>query len=87
MILFFEVFRRGWFSGRGSDHLTEAEMGFNRVNSFLAGGLSSVGWMRIWLWKQSKDQGVWQSGKTEYYTRAGKNKDSAQSRIDRFLVR
>ena len=36
----FQVFKRGWFSGRGSDHLTEAEIGFNRVNSWLAGGLA-----------------------------------------------
>ena len=35
-----EIFRRGWMSGRGSDHLSEAEIGFNRVNSFLAGGLA-----------------------------------------------
>ena len=38
--ILFEVFRRGWFSGRGSDHLSEAEIGFNRVSSFLAGGLA-----------------------------------------------
>ena len=38
--ILFEVFRRGWFSGRGSDHLTEDEIAFNRVNSFLAGGLA-----------------------------------------------
>ena len=38
--ILFEVFRRGWFSLRGSDHLTEAEIGFNRVNSFLAGGIA-----------------------------------------------
>jgi len=36
----FEVFRRGWFCARGSDHLTEQEIGFNRLNSFLAGGLA-----------------------------------------------
>ena len=36
----FEVFKRGWYSNRGSEHLTEAEIGFNRVNSFLAGGLA-----------------------------------------------
>jgi hypothetical protein len=38
--ILFEVFRRGWFSGRGSDHLSEAESAFNRVNSFLADGLA-----------------------------------------------
>ena len=27
----FEVFKRGWYSNRGSEHLTEAEIGFNRV--------------------------------------------------------
>ena len=80
--ILFQVFKRGWFSGRGSDHLSEAEIGFNRVNSFLAGGLAR----RLdedLIMEAKKDQGVWQSGKTEYYTKAGKNKDSAQSRIDR----
>jgi len=39
--ILFEVFRRGWMgSPRGWSHLTEAEIGFNRVNSFLAGGLA-----------------------------------------------
>ena len=36
----FEVFKRGWYSYVDNSRLSEQEIGFNRVNSFLAGGLA-----------------------------------------------